>query len=386
MKTRCPECQTTFRVTPDQLRARAGKVRCGQCQVVFNALDSLIEERSPAGNEVPAAAPESSSVAPLEVATPAELAAPIDFGTTSPSPFVASAQEAAEDTEALEEETLQAEEEPTAPDDEVDDALTDVAIDDEPEEAPAAPAPDPALSVLLEPTFSVADDSDGRREPTEQPATTDPSIDGEPVTPLSEAEAQELGKATGLILPREMTEVPGYSKWSAGVMAAPVHQDAAAPMRWPYIVVATLLAVALLGQVSYRFRTELAINVPILRPVLEKMSARLGTTIPLSRRVELISIESSDLQSDTARGNLLVLSATVRNRAAFPQAYPALELALTDTRDAPIARRVFLPEEYLPATQPATQPIAPHSDIAVRVWIQAKDINAAGYRLYVFYP
>ena len=43
MKSRCPNCQTVFRVTPEQLRARAGKVRCGQCQAVFNALDSLLE-------------------------------------------------------------------------------------------------------------------------------------------------------------------------------------------------------------------------------------------------------------------------------------------------------------------------------------------------------
>ncbi|MEI7432495.1 MAG: zinc-ribbon domain-containing protein, partial [Betaproteobacteria bacterium] len=47
MKTRCPNCQTTFRVTPEQLKARAGKVRCGQCQTVFNALDSLLEEVIP---------------------------------------------------------------------------------------------------------------------------------------------------------------------------------------------------------------------------------------------------------------------------------------------------------------------------------------------------
>jgi len=44
MKTRCPGCQTTFRVTPEQLKARAGKVRVvEQCQSVFNALDSLAE-------------------------------------------------------------------------------------------------------------------------------------------------------------------------------------------------------------------------------------------------------------------------------------------------------------------------------------------------------
>ena len=44
MLTRCPSCATHFRVTPEQLKARSGRVRCGQCQNVFNALDSLIEE------------------------------------------------------------------------------------------------------------------------------------------------------------------------------------------------------------------------------------------------------------------------------------------------------------------------------------------------------
>lgn len=44
MLTRCTACSTTFRVTPEQLKARLGRVRCGQCQTVFNALDSLVEE------------------------------------------------------------------------------------------------------------------------------------------------------------------------------------------------------------------------------------------------------------------------------------------------------------------------------------------------------
>jgi len=42
--TRCPACETHFRVTAEQLKARSGRVRCGQCQHIFNALDSLIEE------------------------------------------------------------------------------------------------------------------------------------------------------------------------------------------------------------------------------------------------------------------------------------------------------------------------------------------------------
>ena len=44
MRTRCPECGTVFRVTSEQLRRKAGKVRCGQCQAVFNAFDHWLSE------------------------------------------------------------------------------------------------------------------------------------------------------------------------------------------------------------------------------------------------------------------------------------------------------------------------------------------------------
>lgn len=35
--TRCPKCQTTFRVTQTQLRAAGGSVRCGSCLNIFDA-------------------------------------------------------------------------------------------------------------------------------------------------------------------------------------------------------------------------------------------------------------------------------------------------------------------------------------------------------------
>ena len=44
MLTRCPHCQTAFRVATDQLRSHHGRVRCGNCNAVFNALDTLVEQ------------------------------------------------------------------------------------------------------------------------------------------------------------------------------------------------------------------------------------------------------------------------------------------------------------------------------------------------------
>ena len=39
--TRCPACQTSFRVVPDQLRMSEGWVRCGQCSDIFDAQANL---------------------------------------------------------------------------------------------------------------------------------------------------------------------------------------------------------------------------------------------------------------------------------------------------------------------------------------------------------
>jgi predicted Zn finger-like uncharacterized protein len=44
MFTRCPECETIFRLGAHDLRRAAGKVRCGECESVFNALEYLEEK------------------------------------------------------------------------------------------------------------------------------------------------------------------------------------------------------------------------------------------------------------------------------------------------------------------------------------------------------
>lgn len=72
MLTRCPRCETTFRVTPEQLKARQGRVRCGHCQNVFNAIDTLVE--APA---VPVAVPNPPQEASaVDAALPATAVAP----------------------------------------------------------------------------------------------------------------------------------------------------------------------------------------------------------------------------------------------------------------------------------------------------------------------
>jgi predicted Zn finger-like uncharacterized protein len=146
-----------------------------------------------------------------------------------------------------------------------------------------------------------------------------------------------------------------------------------------------LLLLALLVQGAYRYRGEIAVLVPEAKPLLERACVELGCDLPLPRRAELLSIESSDLQADGNHSSVMVLTATLRNRAAFLQAFPALELSLTSAEGQTVARRVLLPKDYV--AQPARWDagFAAGSELQVRVYIEAAALKPTGYRLYLFY-
>jgi predicted Zn finger-like uncharacterized protein len=44
--TRCPDCQTSFRITVATLQEADGRVRCGRCETVFSAFNSLTDTRN----------------------------------------------------------------------------------------------------------------------------------------------------------------------------------------------------------------------------------------------------------------------------------------------------------------------------------------------------
>jgi predicted Zn finger-like uncharacterized protein len=51
MLTRCPACQTVFRLRPEQLYARQGRVRCGSCHQPFDALQHRVDDWRAADGE-----------------------------------------------------------------------------------------------------------------------------------------------------------------------------------------------------------------------------------------------------------------------------------------------------------------------------------------------
>lgn len=272
MLTRCPGCSTAFRVTPEQLKARAGKVRCGHCSAVFNALE-MLEDAPPAVEAVEAASPPPGAAPPASVETPQ----PELFVENSPPATIESAPG---------------------------------------EEA----ANNESVDILLEGIGSNAE------------------------TPPSR----------GRLL-----------AWSLAVL-----------------VVLGIFVV----QAAYVFRAELAQAEPDLRPLLLDMCSVLDCDIPLPRKPDLVGIEASDLHPDPQQKPLLVLAATLKNRAPFAQDYPHLELTLTDVRDQPVLRKVLSPVEYLAQGTNAREGFAANGDLTVSLWLDTGEVVASGYRLYLFYP
>jgi uncharacterized protein DUF3426 len=85
----------------------------------------------------------------------------------------------------------------------------------------------------------------------------------------------------------------------------------------------------------------------------------------------------------------LELTAVVRNRAAFRQSLPAVEVTLTDARNRAVARKVFTPADYLAsAGEPSSrieEGFGPGSDMTIRVFFEARGVQPAGFLVYPFY-
>jgi hypothetical protein len=153
-----------------------------------------------------------------------------------------------------------------------------------------------------------------------------------------------------------------------------------------YAVAIAVLLVALALQAVYGYRDLLAARVPFTRPLLQAACNLLGCVIEPLRDTAALSIEASDLQADPAHRGLLLLTATIRNRAAYALAYPHLELTLTDASDRIVARRSFAPTEYAGGTANLGAGIPANGEKVVKLFLDASSTSQAGYRLYLFYP
>ena len=148
----------------------------------------------------------------------------------------------------------------------------------------------------------------------------------------------------------------------------------------------SLLLVLIAGlQSIYFLRDEIAIYYPNAKPYLVQACQKLSCSINLPKKIEFITIDDSDMQEDAEHPGLVRFASTLINTGNHVLAYPNLELTLTDVEDKPVLRRIFKPNEYLPAETKITDGIQAGTETRIKLAVTTSSIAVAGYRVFVTY-
>ncbi len=389
LATRCPHCQTTFRVVHDQLKLRSGMVRCGNCQQIFNGIEHLIRANTPG-------APIDTATAATGVATPA-MPATLTGGPTSPTaphPIILAKP-----------------------------PLPEVP----PEPAPATPIvpPESLESLVRAPAVSAPPPPEPSIAPPEQlemptAASTSPVIENHFPTKIHAASKIEPQLNEGpwehKPTPHELAMAMAHHQEPKLDDENPVKNDkndsAPAPVensssemeepsfvkagrrqqKWGRIwsllqaTACVLLVTLLLGQSIYTWRDMIVLHWPTSKVMIFNACTILQCKINLPSQIHAIAIELGELQVLPRNKNTFSYSTALRNHSNMVQAWPHIELILTDGNDIAVARRVFTPAEYISNYADIGKGFAPQSDHPVKLYFEFLQLKAANYRAEIFYP
>jgi predicted Zn finger-like uncharacterized protein len=483
LATRCPHCDTTFRVASDQLKLRGGIVRCGACQEIFDGNASLVDMDAPP-TAAPAAPLAKQDAAPHSDTAPEDqgeipiytldLAATFDPLGILPQPETdAEARQPPEDTPqedlftpavagahpasglagdeqapAGQDDDLHLADEAEAVHDEhvhdhdavdTDDAEGEAdVIEVDASEAPAGPehleAHASETEVPHEPDIYTDSDESSSHHQLEASleAPGEEGLAGPALPPHAAAagtEAHAQVEHMARIVSAEPPPLPQRESSDGGHFTTPAPAAAArsararasarrskltptkiAPpklrvpeidepdfvkrgrqreqtgKRWLILMAvgSVVLVLLLVAQGATAFRSELAARFPGTKPALAAMCSVLRCRVELPARIDNLAIETGELQS--LGPDTYVLVTLLHNQAGLAQAWPDIELALTDANDKPLVRRVFAPVDYLPKGVAPAAGFGAHAEQPVKLYFQLDQLKPSGYHIAVFYP
>ena len=419
--TQCPHCQTTFRVAQDQLKLRAGLVRCGACKEIFNGVEHLLRSE-----EVP--------VMPAVPAAPVALVVPPAAETLTTMrhegvlhddpprsqvslPVADLSSESREDALSGSFFDLPSTSAPT----DLRISASQIASSEATERSSQIDRVD-GLDHTNEThsIFVVGDHAPANSEQLEhdeveetpvafaEPLVALDEISSAPVHQSTHESADELDQAIDYLqrkpwrgakqaLSREDVEGPRVSDNEEDVSSG----DADLPdfvsrsralqkrRRWIHrslIALTVLLTAGAVAQSLYLWRDQIAARLPASKPVLISVCQMLGCRIELPAQIDAVSIESNELVTLAAEKNIFGLNLLLRNRSTLPQRWPAIELTLLDNNDRPVVRRVFNAGDYLPPATDSTRGFAQNTEQSAKITFELVQQKAANYRVYLFYP
>lgn len=124
-----------------------------------------------------------------------------------------------------------------------------------------------------------------------------------------------------------------------------------------------LLLLTLAVQVVLADRARLAAD-PAWRPRILALCNALGCSVPPWHEPKAFQVTARDLRPHPDAAGALLVTATFRNDAAYPQAWPQLQLSLANLDGDALGLRRFSPREYL-GSEPANPWIGPGQSASV---------------------
>ncbi|WP_322049067.1 zinc-ribbon and DUF3426 domain-containing protein [Paraburkholderia sp. J67] len=443
LATRCPFCETVFRIQPAQLATRRGLVRCGHCQEAFDASGSLYEmpEGGDFGLAVPVAADIAASLTtPHGTQAAAHLAQLADPAPAEPvdavEPVEAPPQEAQPAPAAAPEPAAP---EPAAaatrpnfsnpswdpwaplPDSHIDPSLqydaghlpqpslaaaatrprhpTDMRVirDDEPTLAstPATGADEPAPAGHWTPVEPELVPPEPVAPATLQPTRSEPGLSSHETqrTPIADAEPGFRSASSATAIAAAGAAAPAFTALEPNDGAEPFALTREAPARakrrtgWRVLgALITLLLIVLLAlQLAWWQRETVMVYWPASQPLYQQACAQLGCHVSPPRDIDGLQVQPSDLRQ-VDDPHHLELKVPLRNRFQVALAYPAIELTLLDRQNNVVLRRVLWPQDYAPPGTPIDAGIAAHTTQTMIVRLDTGNVIASNFRIEIFYP
>ncbi|MGV2293119.1 DUF3426 domain-containing protein [Trinickia sp. YCB016] len=445
LATRCPHCETVFRIQETQLALRGGLVRCGSCQSVFNASENLVDTDNgakPVESGAPVETPRAQEPAAAAASPAAEAAAP----QTAPAQNERSAQNAP------------AQSEPARPapnfgsgawdmwapaaDAQIDPALRhdvetlahhpQVAVpgslgpETKPAPAPEAAQPAPVHAEhdaahpsaesgdMREPSFTAWPGPEMGAEPQERVSAATPAQADEPTFPnkvapswgadpephfgtpepkasAAQSSTSEPSGANAFAAQPRTSSPFGAEPAAATTRNFEVTREKRTPepsrivLRTIGAIIAVVLAVALIAQLAWWRRETVMVYWPSSQALFAQVCEQLSCQISPPRDIDGLQVEASDLRQVDGPHHL-ELRVPLRNRYNVALAYPAMELTLLDDKNNVAIRRVLWPQDYVRPGTPIAAGLPARTTQTMIVRLDTGNAIASNFRVQIFYP
>jgi predicted Zn finger-like uncharacterized protein len=318
--TRCPDCDTTFRVTEDTLKKASGQVRCGRCATVFNAYAELQDsDAKPAEADAAHSPARTSAVVEPQPELPPEP-------QPEPQPELPK---------------------PTPP--------KPARLETKRAETEVAPDTTLVADVVAETKIAAAAAVEARAE------TTEPRSQ-----PISATEVER-------VLADDLAAIPYV--W--------LRADEPRRSRW-WTVAAALAALALGLQAIHHFRARLAGHPtfgPWVTAAYKKLGVEVAPSWDV-HQYEIIDWVATAEPNERGLGSLKI-TARIQNHGPLRQPYPAVQLRLKDRYESRVGGRMFTPAEYLPRDTPHERLMSPGETARAELEVIDPGPDAYGFELDV---